>query len=235
MIKRVVILLLVLPYAAVGQVSNVEMRTMRLLSDLERESRPFRSNSANGPEVEGDTYLWKTWSPGTLTLYQESKTYQLTGIKYDVLNNGLDIYFDRNNIKSLDGNLVQAFDYSDSLNQLPHRFVNGKDFTRNGAPVRGFLEVLCWGKIDVYAYTDATLLKPNYNMAIGSGNANYQIVKKRTLLYSPATELRTLNRKELEKIWSERKAEMDKFQKINKLNPSKERDLMLMIDYFNTL
>lgn len=239
MIRKTELLLcliaLFLPYAAVGQVSNEELRTMRILGDLERESRPFRSNSSNGPEVEGDTYLWKNWSPGSLTLYRESKTYPIAGLKYDVLNYGLDIFFEADKIKSLDGNLVQSFEYKDSVTQIPHRFVNGKDFTRDGAPVRGFLEVLCWGKVDVYAFTEATLLKPNYNVAIGSGSKNYQIFKKRVLLYSPATELRPLSRKELEKIWSERSAEMTKFQKINKLNPSRDRDLMLMVDYFNTL
>ncbi|MBL7851342.1 MAG: hypothetical protein JNN04_10605 [Cyclobacteriaceae bacterium] len=239
MINRTGILLwaltLCLPYTVVGQVSNEELRTMRILGDLERESRPFRSNSANGPEVEGDSYLWKNWSPGSLTLYRENKTYEISGLKYDVLNFGLDIYFESDKIKSLDGNLVQSFEYKDSVTQIPHRFVNGKNFTRDGAPVRGFLEVLCWGKVDVYAFTEATLLKPNYNVAIGSGSKNYQIYKKRVLLYSTATELRSLSRKELETLWSERADEMKKFQKINKLNPSRERDLMLMVDYFNTL
>lgn len=207
---------------------------MRILGDLERESRPYRSGSS-GPEVEGDPYLWTSWSPGSVTLYRENKTFELAGLKYDVLNYGIDVYFDADRIKSLDGNLVQAFEYKDSLTQLPHRYVNAKDFTRDGVAVRGFLEVLCWGKVDVYAFTEAILLKPNFNMALGSGNKNYQISKKKVLLYSPGSELRPLNRKELEKLWSERAAEMNKFQKVNKLNPSRERDLMLMVDYFNTL
>lgn len=223
-----------LPYAAVGQVSNEELRTMRVLGDLERESRPYRS-AVNGPEVEGDPYLWTTWSPGSVTLYRENKTFELTGLKYDVLNYGLDVYFDADKIKSLDGNLVQAFEYRDSLTQLPHRFVNAKEFTRDGVPVKGFLEVLCWGKVDVYAFTEATMLKPNYNMAIGSGSKNYIISKKRVLLYSPGNELRPLSKKELSKIWSERETEMNRFQKVNKLNTSRDRDLMLMVDYFNTL
>lgn len=225
---------LFLPYAVVGQVSNEELRTMRILGDLERESRPYRSGS-NGPEVEGDPYLWTSWSPGSVTLYRENKTFELAGLKYDVLNHGIDVYFDADRIKSLDGNLVQAFEYKDSLTQIPHRYVNAKDFTRDGVAVRGFLEVLCWGKVDVYAFTEAILLKPNFNMALGSGNKNYQISKNKVLLYSPGSELRPLNRKELEKLWSERAAEMNKFQKVNKLNPSRERDLMLMVDYFNTL
>lgn len=207
---------------------------MRILGDLERESRPYRSASA-GPEVEGDPYLWSTYSAGTITLYRDNKTFDIPAFKYDLLNNGIDVLFDKDKLKSLDGNLVQSFSYKDSLNQLPHRYVNGKDFTREGVPVHGFLEVLCWGKIDVYALVDATLLKPNYNMAIGSGNANYQISKKKIMLYSPGTELRPLSKKELQKLWSEREAEMTKFQKVNKLNPSRERDLMLMVDYFNTL
>lgn len=223
-----------LPYVAVGQVSNEELRTMRVLGDLERESRPYRSGSS-GPEVEGDPYLWTSWSPGSVTLYRENKTFELAGLKYDVLNHGIDVYFDADRIKSLDGNLVQAFEYKDSLTNLPHRYLNAKDFTRDGVAVRGFLEVLCWGKVDVYALTEAILLKPNFNMALGSGNKNYQISKKKVLLYSPGSELRPLNRKELEKLWSERAAEMNKFQKVNKLNPSRERDLMLMVDYFNTL
>lgn len=230
-----VLLLASLPYLAVGQVSNEELRTMRILGDLERESRPYRSGS-NGPEVDGDPYLWTSWNPGSVTLYRENKTFDLpTGFKLDVLNHGIDVLFGEDRIKSLDGNLVQAFEYKDSLTQVPHRFVNAKDYSRNGVPLRGFLEVLCWGKVDVYAFVEATLLKPNYNMTLSSGNKNYQITKKKTLLYSPGNELRPLSKKELSKLWSQRESEMARFQKINKLNPSKERDLMLMIDYFNTL
>ncbi len=207
---------------------------MRVIQDLERESRPYRSGGA-GDEVDGDPYLWTRWSPGSVTLYREDKVYELPGLKYDVLNYGIDILFDKDRLKSLDGGLIKEFEYKDSLTQLPHRFINAKDFVHDGAALKGFLEVLCWGKVDVYAFTEAILLKPNYNMAIGSGHKNYQISKKRVLLYSPGTELRPLSKKELSKLWSEKGAEMKKFQKINKLNPSKERDLMLMVDYFNTL
>jgi hypothetical protein len=228
------VILVGIPCMVVGQVSNEELRAMRVLGDLERESRPYRSGN-NGSEVEGDPYLWPRWNPGTITLYRENKTFDIPGFKYDVLNGGFDVLFGPDRIKFLDGNLVQEFEYKDSLTQLPHRFVNAKDYTRGGVQIRGFLEVLCWGKVDVYAFVEATLLKPNYNMALGSGNKNYQISKKRALLYSPGSDLRPLSRKELSKLWRERETEMAKFQRINKLNPSRERDLMLMIDYFNTL
>jgi hypothetical protein len=228
------VLIFVLPLNAVGQVSNEDLKTMRIVSDLERESRPSRSG-VMGPEVEGSQYYSPSWNAGSLTLYRENKTYELKGLKYDMLNYGIDILFDKGVVKSLDGNMVQTFEYKDSLTNLPHRFVNAKEFTREGAPIRGFMEVLCWGKVDVYSFTETTLLRPNYNTAIGSGNQNYVISKKRVLLYSPGTELRPLNKKDLTKIWAEREVEMKKFQKVNKLNLSKERDLMLMVDYFNTL
>lgn len=226
--------MLFLPLMVVGQVSNTELRATLMLKDLERESRPFRTPN-NGPEVDGDPYFTPSWSGGSITLYRENKTYQVTALKYDVLNYGIDLLFENDVLKSLDGGLVQSFEYKDSLTNLPHRFVNGKDFTRDGVPVHGFLEVLCWGKVDVYSYVEATLLRPNYNMALATGNKNYQVSKKKYLFYSPGTELRPLSKKDLTKIWSEREQEMTKFQRINKLNLSRERDLMLMIDYFNTL
>lgn len=226
-------LLVGLPCLVVGQVSNDDLRSMRVMQDLERESRPFRGGATD--EVEGDPYLWTRWSPGSVTLYREDKFYEIPGLKYDVLNHGIDVMFDKERLKSLDGDLVKEFEYKDSLTQLPHRFINAKAFTRDGLPLKGFLEVLCWGKVDVYSYTEATLLKPNYNVAVGSGHKNYQISKKKSLLYSPGVDLRPLNKKELTKLWSERATEMNKFQKINKLNTSRERDLMLMVDYFNTL
>ncbi|GEM_PF-1606014 len=230
------LIFLSLPYTALAQVSNEELRTMRILGDLERESRPYRSGSyLNGPEVEGDPYLWPRWSPGSITLYRDSKTFELPGLKYDVLSYGIDVLFATGSIKSLDGSLVLSFEYKDSLTQIPHKYVNGKDFKRDEVPIRGFLEVLCWGKIDVYALTTATLLKPNYNMAIGSGNPNYQIAKKRAVLYGPGVDLRTLSKKEVAKLWAEKKEAMAKFQRTNKLDLSSERGLLLMIDYFNTL
>jgi hypothetical protein len=229
-----VLLLAILPRIVAGQVSNEELKAMRIASDLERESRPFRSGSV-GPEVDGDPYLWAHWGPGSVTLYRESKTFPLPGLKLDVLNHGIDIFFEPTKIKSLDGNLVQTFEYRDSLTRVPHLFVNAKDFTREGTPLRGFLEVLCAGKVNVFAYVEATLLKPNYNMAIGSGNKNYQISKKRTLFCSVGPELLPLKKKELSKLWGEREAEMARYLKVNNLNYSRERDLILMVSYFKDL
>ncbi len=222
-----------LPLNAVGQLGYEDLKTMLVVRDLERESRPSRA-AAGGPELEGDPYYGTSWCQGSITLYRENKTFKLPKIKFDMLNYGIDLLFD-NNLKSLDGSLVQTFEFSDSLTNLPHRFVNGKDFTRESIPISGFLEILCWGKLDVYALTETTLLRPNYNTAIGSGSENYQIVKKRVLLYGPGAELRPLSKKELTKIWREREVEMKNFQKINRLNLSKDRDLLLMVDYFNTL
>lgn len=227
--------LTILPLIAVGQTSNVELRTMLMANDLALRTRQLGGGGNNGTMVDGDPYYAPTWNQGSITLYRENKSYDLPGMKYDVLNYGIDILFDPATLKSLDGSVVQSFEYKDSLTNVPHRFVNGKDYMRDGAPIKGFLEVLCWGKIDVYSFTDATLLRPNYNMAIGSGSKNYTISKKKVLLYSPGTDLRPLNKKELSKIWKEKEAEMTKFQKINKLSLGKERDLMLMVDYFNTL
>lgn len=207
---------------------------MLIVRDLERESRPGRATDL-GPEIEGDPYFTPHWSAGRITLYRENKTYEISALRYDIYHNAIDILFDKATLKSLDGGFVQTFEYNDSLTNLPRKFVNGKDYTREGVAIAGFLEVLCWGKVDVFALTTATLLKPNYNTAIGSGNPNYQMAKKRVLLYGPGTELRPLNKKELSKIWAEKEAEMTKFQKTNKLSLSRERDLMLMVDYFNTL
>jgi len=237
MMKRIFIAVLAsLPLIAVGQVSNTEMRTMLMANDLALRTRQIQGGSGPaGPMVDGDPYYAPTWNEGSITLYQENKAYNLPAMKYDVLNNSIDILFDPTTFKSLDGSVVQSFEYKDSLTNLPHRFVSGKDYVRDGAPLKGFLEVLCWGKIDVYAYTEASLLRPNYNMAIGSGSKNYTVIKKKILLYSPGTDLRSLNKKELTKIWSEKQAEMTKFQKVNRLSLNRDRDLMLMIDYFNTL
>lgn len=219
---------------SVAQISNEDLKTTMIVRDLERESRPSRSANL-GPDLEGDPYMTRYWNQGRITLYRENKTYELSAIRYDVYNNGIEVLFDKNTLKSLDGKLVQSFVYTDSMTSLPRSYVNAKEYTRDGVALTGFLEVLCWGKVDVFSYTTISLLRPNYNTAIGSGNPNYQLIKKRALLYGPGAELRPLNKKELTKIWAEKEPEMTKFQKTNKLNLSRERDLMLMVDYFNTL
>lgn len=221
------------PFTAVCQISNEDLKTISIVRDLERESRPSRG-AVTGPGVVGNPYFSKTWDPGTITIYRENKTFKIPGMKYDMVNYGIDVMLD-NKVKSLDGTLVKSFEYADSITKLPHRFVNGKDFTREGVPLHGFLEILCWGKIDVYAFTETTVLKPNYNTALASGSQDFQISKKRFLLYSPGIALRPLSKKELVKLWKEKETEMNSFQRINKLSLSNERDLLLMVDYFNTL
>ena len=54
-------------------------------------------------------------------------------------------------------------------------------------------------------------------------------------MYSPGIALLPMNKKELVTLWKEKQSEMNSFQKINKLSLSNERDLLLMVDYFNTL
>lgn len=225
--------LVYIPLNAVSQISNTDLKTIMIVRDLERESRPSRS-AASGPGVQGDPYFTTFWCSGSITLYRESKMYKLPKMKYDMLNFGIDILLE-DKLKSLDGSVIQSFDFLDSLTNMPHRFLNAKDFTREGVPISGFLEVLCWGKLDVYVLNETNLLKPNYNATLSSGSEDYQIVKKRTLLYGPANALRPMNKKELAKIWAEKETEMKNFQRINKLSLSRERDLLLMVDYFNTL
>ena len=224
---------LALPLSAVCQTSNADMRTLAIVRDLERESRPGRS-ARLGPQVVGDPYFSPNWCDGSVTLYRENKTYKLPEIKFDMLNYGIDLIIEKN-FKSLDGSLVHSFEITDSITGIPHRFVNGKEFTRDGVPIRGFLEILCWGKLDVYALVETSLLRPNYNTQIQSGSENYTVSKKRIILYSPGTELRPMNKKEVSKLWSEKEVQMKEFQKVNKLSLSKDRDLLLMVDYFNTL
>lgn len=232
-LQVVLCLVILFPLDAVCQISNQDLKTIMIVRDLERESRPYRS-AATGPDVVGNPYYADSWNPGTVTIYRDNRTFKLSGLKYDMVNFGIDILLD-NNIKSLDGTLVKSFEYADSVTNQPHRFVNGKDFTRDGVPVRGFLEILCWGKIDVYSFTETTILRPNYNTALSSGSQDYKISKKRILVYSPGIALRPISKKELVRLWQEKETEMNSFQKINKLSLSNERDLLLMVDYFNTL
>lgn len=233
--RYIVVLLFVtlLPLIAVGQVSNEDLKTMLIVRDLERESRPSRS-PITGPEVMGDPYYSPSWNPGTITIYKDEKTYSLSSIKYDMLDFDINVLID-GKLNSLKGNLVKSFNYTDSLTEVTHRFVNGSDFTFEGAPLRGFLEIMCWGRLDVYSFTEASLLKPSFNRALSAGNENFQIVKKKVLLYGPGVDLRPLKKKELTKLWKAKEVQMNEFQRINKLKLSKDADLLLMVDYFNTL
>lgn len=224
--------LLVNAIPILGQ-SNQDLNTILIVRDLERESRVSRGTTT-GPRLVGSPYYSDAWNNGTVVLYAENKSYKLTGIKYDMVNFGLDVLVDGKS-KFLGGNHIKSFEYIDSVTNLPHRLLNGKDFTLDGAPIHGFLEILCWGKLDVFAFTETSVTEPNYNVILNTGSENYVVKKKRTLVYGPGVDLRPMNTKELTKVWNERAAEMKKFQKINKLRLSTERDLLLMVDYFNTL
>lgn len=226
-------ILCLLTTSSYGQMGNEDLKTLLIVRDLERESRSSRS-ALTGPKVVGDPYYSDKWNNTVFVLYAEGKTYRLPMVKYDMLNFGLDILAD-SKLKFLDGNLVKSFEYKDSVTNVPHRFLNGKDFMRDWVPIHGFLEILCWGKIDVFSFTETSVTNPNYNVILNTGSEDYQIVKRRILLYGSGANLRSMNKKELEALWSQKESEMKKFQRINKLNLSKERDLLLMVDYFNTL
>ena len=129
---------LLLTTTLLAQSGNEDLKTQLIVRDLERESRPARS-VPTGPKVIGDPYLTTYWNKGTVTLYREDKTFNLTAIKYDVANFTVDVLINKEQ-RALDGSIIRTFHYTDSVTQLPHHFVNGKNFERDSVPIRGFLE-----------------------------------------------------------------------------------------------
>lgn len=234
--KQVLIILYLissLPLSAVCQLGNEDLRTMMIVRDLERESRPFRTKD-NGPGVTGDPYYSPFWNKGSVTIYREEKKFELPAIRYDVFHNSVEVQVGTIP-KSLDGKLVRSFEYADSVTNQVHRFVNGRDFELDGAPLTGFLEVLSFGKLGLYSYTTMTLLSPNYNKALVAGREDYHISKKTNLLFGSGKTLIHLTKKDLAKAWGEQAPAMQKYQKVNRLTLSSERDMTFLFEYFNGL
>lgn len=194
--------------------------------------------TTTAPGTVGDVYLTPDYRIATFWLYDENRVAQGFATRLDLQRNEFDIYMGKGNgVKALAGSKVKTLVLSDSLTKTPQYFVNGQEFKdKDGAPFVGFFQILSEGELTLLKLTTVTFKPADHNPTHYTGSKDNRFIKRTTLFYaSGATALEMPNRKGILRLMESRKAEIDKFIKVNEINISIERHLVALFDYYNSL
>jgi len=181
-------------------------------------------------DVSSDHYLDKKWNTGTLLLYESEKMIEAYPVRYDVIGDALEIKA-KNGIKRLNASKIKSIVWLDSISNVPSFFINGKEYTRNGIPFSGFMEVLSDGPMPLLKKTNIWAKRSTYESEI-----EYEMIYNTTqFFYSKGKEATKVgSKKNLLAAFGDASAEIDSYIRINKLDVSKPKDLQKTFEYYNS-
>lgn len=186
------------------------------------------------PDLIGDPFLQKHYGESNFLLYTD-RSFGGLYAKLDLLH---DLFYIKTNdgVRVLEGPRVKSFTFRDSLTNKSTTYINGHEFKgESGVSLSGFFEVLFDAPISLIKKTEAHVVKSNFNATLNVGKRDDQIKKTTEYYYLKDGAAALVPAKSLTKIFGEKKPEVDRFIKINNLNPKDERHLILIFEHYNGL
>jgi len=240
--KTIAFLALLGTFAASAQPLSTVPKTIRASNTLYNLSDPggLAARSLYGIPLEpgrviGNTYLNTEWKMATLLLYDGGKMIEAYPTRYEIENDQFEIQT-TSGVKVLNGKKVNSFVWLDSLTQVPHYFVNGKDLRMDdGVALSGFLEVLAEGPLSLLARTKITVKDPTYNVQLDMGNRDTRLLRKTVLYYLDGNVVRELpsSRKKFLPVFGNHASEVEDFIKINRLSLNEPGHVRAIFENYN--
>jgi len=144
-------------------------------------------------KVVGDSYITKEWNVATIMLADSEKIIEGYPVRYDIKAAVLEIK-SKNGIKVLNSKSIKSLVWLDSL-QLPHYFINAGSFKEDGVSQSGLVEILVDGEVTLLNKYSVEIIKPNYNIAMGSGSKDTKVIARSTFYCAKAGELTKIKSK----------------------------------------
>lgn len=183
--------------------------------------------------VLGDSYLQESWNPAKILIYGNDKIIEGFAVKYDIKAQILEIKA-RNGIKILEAHRIKTLVWLDSATNQQQFFVNAKEYTEDGAPLSGLLEVISDGSIPLLKRTLILEKDPTYVPAFNAGSRDTKLMKKDKFYFSKNRMLTKIgSRKSLLPAFGDRSNEMEEFMKSKKLSMG-EDDLAQIFEFYNS-
>jgi hypothetical protein len=240
------VLMLMLIFTGIGYTQNPPANTRNFLQNkyvLERLTGPDQMMMGTvqalpmaPPEVIGSDLLNKYYNQTTFLL-QDSALLEGLPSRYYVMRNEFDIKT-KMGVRTLKGDRVKSFIWVDSLTNKPQVFVNMKEYVKDdGVPGTGFMQLLCEGKVGLLRHTEVIFKEANYHVALNVGNRDHQFIHKTRLYYLIGNTFRPVpeSRKKVIHIFPDRTDQIEKFIRMNQLDPTKEHHLIAIVEYYNAL
>ena len=196
--------------------------------------------------VVGDYFETRDYQPnGGIWFYPWRIVYENRAIQVDsIMEVGLRLDLKNNEVhiktpygeRALPGEKVRYFEYKDG-NGISHTFLNMKEYRTDNDELKGFVEVLSTGDLQLLRYNYIWEKQPTYSAALEVGNKDLTYIKKYRYYYAKGKKLTKLKPSTggLLKLMSNKKTKMEAFFKENTLDMKKEADVVKAFDYYNSL
>ncbi len=185
--------------------------------------------------VVGDVYLAKSWNTATILLTDSEKTIEGYPVRYNIQDINLEINT-QNGIKVLDSKRVKSMVWIDSLTRQPHYFVNASSYKEEGAPLSGLVEVLVDGEVPLLSKFYLEIVKPTYNVAMGSGSKDTKIYKRKVAYcLSAGSLIKIKTKKDVLAVSEKHSAEIASYISDNHLKANDQADLIQIFTKLNEL
>ena len=183
-----------------------------------------------------EVYLDATWKKSSIALYGSEKLIEGFLVRYDLRSNSLEFNI-QDDIKVLDVRKVQTLIWVDSLGNIPHYFVNGKEYYVNNVPLTSLLEVVAEGKLTLYKQYAFWIKKPDYVVALDVGSRDEKIYKQDFFFFGSDKVLTQIpaKKKAFPAVFGDQAPAIKKFIHDNDLKITVEADLARIFAYYNSL
>jgi len=179
-------------------------------------------------------YLNEYWNVASILLKDSEIVLENYLVKYNIKDEVLEIKM------STDTKITlyiknKEFGLTDSVTKLKSYLVNGLDFAENDQHLSGLLEVLVDGKKPLLKRTTIYIKKADYNVALNVGSRDETAYHALIFTFLQITIwVKVKNKKDLLINLQDRKELVDSFIDDQKMNVKKEKDLIRVLDFYNS-
>lgn len=141
-------------------------------------------------------------------------------------------------VKGIEANAIRKVVYKAPDASHPTVLVNCREFT-GGVPekVKGFVQQLSSGKVEVFKFNDLNLRQPTYNPAVAAGDKNAYYYQQASYYYRDASNalvpVKAKNKKALLELLSKRRAAVESFLKKTGNTLKTDEELIQVLAFYN--
>lgn len=180
--------------------------------------------------IKGSPFLFDDWLSGKV-IFDNGKEEKNLQLNFDLYNNLLEVKTERG-IKVAKPEQVQFIEIKYSTNKIKKYMPLSGYSTTDNEKAEGFAEVLYDGTIKLVKKTLVKVHKPSYRPSHDVGNYDYEIRKKERVYLLEEGVLKEVKRMP---DFGELTKKVKAFSKQNKLRVRKEKDLIRMVEYYDSL
>lgn len=185
---------------------------------------------------EGSIYFADSWLAGNVTAANKAHFKDLQ-LRYNLKDQTVLVKIDEEKLKIVDANEIARFQITDAEGTT-HEFVNANKYKIKGTPVKGFIEYLMKGDLEL-AYKYNVKLKPaEKTTTYGTGGSAVPGYTLNVMLFA-STDGKTLipvkSKKDLLALFGDKSSQMKAYTKKNKVKLRDHDAMTALVEYYESL